>query len=93
MRILGRRILLASKGRTFLAMRSDVGFRRLSYVGASDDWQDLKDNLRMDWEFGRAENGNVAGIGELDLSEKKEFTVALAFGGGQHAAITALAGC
>jgi len=47
----------------------------------------------MDWEFGRAENGNVAGIGELDLSEKKEFTVALAFGGGQHAAITALAGC
>jgi len=90
--ILGRRILLASKGRTFLAMGSDVGFRRLScgYVGASDGWQDLKDDLRMDWEFGRAENGNVAGIGELDLSEKKEFTVALAFGDGQHAAITAL---
>lgn len=44
----------------------------------------------MDWEFDRAENGNVAGIGELDLSEKKEFTVALAFGDGQHAAITAL---
>lgn len=90
--ILGRRILLASKGRTFLAIGSDVGFRRLScgYVGASDGWQDLKDNLRMDWEFDRAENGNVAGIGELDLSEKKEFTVALAFGDGQHAAITAL---
>lgn len=90
--ILGQRILLASKGRTFLAMGSDVGFRRLScgYVGASDGWQDLKDNLRMDWEFDRAENGNVAGIGELDLSEKKEFTVALAFGDGQHAAITAL---
>lgn len=90
--ILGRRILLASKGRTFLAMGSDVGFRRLScgYVGASDGWQDLNDNLRMDWEFDRAENGNVAGIGELDLSEKKEFTVALAFGDGQHAAITAL---
>lgn len=28
--ILGQRILLASKGRTFLAMGSDVGFRRLS---------------------------------------------------------------
>lgn len=91
--ILGRRILLASKGRTLLAMGSDVGFRRLScgYVGASDGWQDLKDNLQMDWEFDRAEDGNVAGIGELDLSEKKEFTVALAFGDGQHAAITALA--
>lgn len=90
--VLERRLLLAWKGRTCLAMGSDVGFLRTScgYVGASDGWQDLHDNMRMDWEFDRAEGGNVAGMGELDLSAKKEFTVALAFGDGSPAAIATL---
>lgn len=90
--VLGRSILLAWKGRTFLAMGADVEFREVScgYVGVSDGWQDLHDNLRMDWEFDRADDGNVAGCGELDVSEKKEFTVALAFGDTAHAAIATL---
>ncbi len=90
--VLGRRILLAWKDQTFLAVGADGGFRRTScgYGGASDGWQDLNDNLRMDWEFDRADNGNVAGMGEVNLSEKKEFTVALAFGDSQHAALATL---
>jgi hypothetical protein len=90
--VIGQRVLLAWKGRTFLAMGADVGFRKTScgYVGASDGWQDLNHNLRMDWEFDRAENGNVAGIGELNLSAKKDFTIALSFGDGPHAAISTM---
>jgi glucoamylase len=90
--VLNRPILLAWKNRTHLAMDADVGFRRTScgYVGASDGWQDLNDNLRMDWEFDIAENGNVAGMAELDLGEKTEFTVALAFGDSHHAAIATM---
>ncbi|MBZ5628268.1 MAG: glucan 1,4-alpha-glucosidase [Acidobacteriia bacterium] len=90
--VLERIVLLAWKARTCMAMGADVGFGKTScgYVGTSDGWQDLNHNLRMDWEFDRAENGNVAGMGELNLSEKKDFTVALAFGDSPHAAIATL---
>nr|BAL55126.1 glycosyl hydrolase [uncultured Acidobacteriota bacterium] len=91
-RVAGRDILVAWKGQTFLAMGADVGFSRTScgYVGASDGWQDLKENFRLDWEFDRAENGNVAAIGQIALSDGGEFTVGLAFGDTEHAAVTTL---
>jgi glucoamylase len=91
--LVGKQAVLAWKERTHLAMAADVGFSRTScgYVGASDGWQDLRDNLRMDWEFASAENGNVAAIGQLDLSHTRSFTVGLAFGDGAHAAVTTLA--
>ena len=65
----GTKILVAWKGGTWLAMGADAGFVRAScgYVAASDGWQDLHDNCRMDWEFDEALNGNVAVIGEIDL--------------------------
>ncbi len=44
----------------------------------------------MDWEFDRALDGNVAVIGELDLSASRTFTLGLAFGDGLHAATTVL---
>ena len=53
--------------------------RSCGYVGASDGWQDLQ-NFVMDWEFPAAENGNIAVLGECDLSQKGEFTLALGFG-------------
>jgi glucoamylase len=59
-------------------------------VGASDGWRDLHDNLQMDWEFERAENGNVAAMGELALSGRQSFTIGLAFGDTLHAAVTTL---
>jgi glucoamylase len=69
-----------------------TGFLKTScgYVGSSDGWQDLNDNLVMDWAFEQAEDGNVAVTGQVDLSRGKEFTVGLAFGDGLHAAVTTL---
>lgn len=92
LRVNGQKLLLASKNRTHLAMGANVGFTRAScgYVGFSDGWQDLSDNFELDWELDRAENGNVALVGEIDLSKGTEFTLALAFGDGQHAAVTTL---
>lgn len=88
----GREILVAQKDNTWLAISATVPFKRLScgYVGNSDGWTDLADNYQMDWEFDRAESGNVALMGELDLSEKSEFTLTVAFGNTLHRATTNL---
>jgi glucoamylase len=72
-----------------MILGANVPFRRLSvgYVGRSDGWQDLSDNFRMDYEFDRAPDGNIALTAELPIDEHKEFTICLAFGEGlPHAA-------
>ncbi len=61
------------------------------FVGASDGWRDLMDNFRMDWEFGSATGGNIAVMGELDLTGQGtdgaiEFTLAFGIGEGHHTA-------
>src|SRR5258705_1563920 len=73
------------------AQREDVhlvtgcssGFSRRSvgYVGASDGWQDLMGNFKMDWEFRTAEGGNIALTGEIGLPDSGELTIAIACGG------------
>jgi len=73
------------------AQRKDVhlvtgcssGFTRRSigYVGASDGWQDLTRHFKMDWDFRKAEQGNIALTGEIDLPASGEFTIAVACGG------------
>jgi len=90
--VAGREILVAWKGRTYLALGTKEGFTRSScgYVGMSDGWQDLNADFQLDWEFDCARDGNVAVIGELDVRHHAEFTVGLAFGDGQHAAATIL---
>jgi len=92
LRVSGQNVLLAWKNRTYLALGASVGFTRGScgYVGTSDGWQDLSHNFQLDWEFDRAQDGNVALIGEIDFHRCREFTVGLAFGDGQHAAVTTL---
>ena len=55
--------------------------RSIGYVGASDGWQDLTGNFKMDWEFRNAEKGNIALTGEIDLPGSGEFTIAVACGG------------
>jgi len=55
--------------------------RSIGYVGASDGWQDLMGNFKMDWEFRKAEKGNIALTGEIDLPGSGEFTLAVACGG------------
>lgn len=88
----GREILVAEKGGTWLALGATVPFSRLScgFVGESDGWRDIAENFRMDWEFDRATDGNVALVGELALDGRREFTLGLAFGDGLHNALATL---
>ncbi len=68
----------------------DFARRSVGYVGLSDGWQDLMDNFRMDWEFQRAEDGNVALCAEIDLSHGPEFVLGVAFGRSSQSASTKL---
>jgi glucoamylase len=88
----GHNVLIARKAGKFLAMGANVGFSKTScgYVGHSDGWQDLHKDFQLDWEFDKAEDGNVAVIGEVDLSQSREFTVGIAFGDSLHGAVTVL---
>jgi glucoamylase len=88
----GRKILMAQKQGTWLALAATVPFSRTScgYVGHSDGWTDLAANLQMDWEFDHATDGNIALTGQLELNAHREFTLGLAFGDTQHHAITTL---
>jgi glucoamylase len=86
----GRKILMAQKQGTWLALVATAPFSRTScgYVGHSDGWTDLAANFQMDWEFDHATDGNIALTGQLDLRAHREFTLGLAFGDTQHHAIT-----
>ncbi len=88
----GRTILVAFRNDIYLALGATVPFKKTScgYVGSSDGWTDLHNDLRMDWEFDFADDGNVALTGEIDLSESQTFTLGLAFGPGYQAAATTL---
>jgi glucoamylase len=88
----GRRILTAEKQGTWLAVGATVPFSQLScgYVGASDGWTDLHEDLSMDWEFDRALDGNIALTGHLELSLARQFTLGIAFGESLHNAATTL---
>ena len=111
--VAGKRVIVAWRNGTSLALACDRGFSRAScgFVGASDGWQDLKSNYRMDWEYGSATEGNLALTGEINLEgasrhpvppaadgspaskrEYVEFVVAIGFGEGHHAALSATLG-
>ncbi|MDB6079308.1 MAG: glucoamylase [Akkermansiaceae bacterium] len=68
----------------------DFTRRSTGYVGRSDGWQDLMHGYRMDWEYDRAEEGNIAVTGEIDLSRDGEFVMALSFGSSRQSAATQL---
>jgi glucoamylase len=90
--VAGQRAILAWKEGTSLAMGVDCGFLRTScgFVGTSDGYQDLSTNMKMEWEFGQAINGNIAIMGEVDVARNREFTVAISLGDGNHAALSGL---
>lgn len=91
--VAGKRVVLAWKDSMSLAFTTDCGFTRAScgFVGASDGWQDLKQNFQMDWEFGSATSGNIALMGEIPANTR-EFTLGIGFGEGHHAALAATMG-
>jgi glucoamylase len=88
----GRKVLVAERKGTWLALGATAPFSRVScgYVGRSDGWTDLAEGFQMDWEFDQATNGNIALTGELDLTATREFTLGLAFGNSRHHAVSRL---
>jgi glucoamylase len=92
--VAGQMAALAWKNNTSLVLATNGGFSRAScgYVGTSDGWQDLKHNLTMDWEFGSALDGNVSVMGQIYPQYTRDFTIAIGFGEGHHAALAATLG-
>jgi glucoamylase len=79
----GVSMLFAERNGCALAFACSVPWRRMSvgFVGFSDGWQDISKNYQMTWNYTRAENGNIALTGEIDLAAcGGEFIVALGFG-------------
>jgi glucoamylase len=77
-------MLFAHRDDCALAFGCSVPWKKMSvgFVGYSDGWQDLSANFKMTWEYTRAENGNIAMMGEIDLAAcEGEFVLALGFGG------------
>ena len=67
-----------------LALACSTPWKKMSagFAGYSDGWQDLASNFLLTHEYPRAENGNVALTGEIDLAASGgEFVLALGFGG------------
>lgn len=88
----GHKFLHAMRENTHLVMGCTSGLSRRSvgYVGSSDGWTDLMTNYNMDWEFCSAVNGNIALMGEINITTSNEFTIAIAFGESRQSTITKL---
>jgi glucoamylase len=66
-----------------LALACSIPWKKMSvgFAGSSDGWQDLARNFQLTNQYQRAENGNVALTGEIDLAAGNgEFVLALGFG-------------
>ncbi len=79
----GMPMLFACADEMALALACTRPWRRRSvgFVGVSDGWQDVSRHGEMHWAYDRAEHGNVALTGEIDLGTKAQpFVLVLAFG-------------
>jgi glucoamylase len=89
-------MLMAERGGLGLAVACTLPWvgRSVGYVGTSDGWQDLHRHKKMTWFYDKAENGNVAMMGEIEISKGGDFTLAVGFGTtaseGAHRARTSL---
>src|SRR4029077_9873175 len=92
----GTPMLLAERDAFALALASSAPWlsRSVGFVGVSDGWQQLQADKRLIRTYRRAENGNVAVTGEVDLGTSDGvFDLALGFGptameAGQQACIS-----
>jgi len=76
-------MLFAERDGTALALACSTNWlkRSVGFVGVSDGWQDLTRHHRLEWTYQRAENGNIALTGEIDLAAAAgDFVLALGFG-------------
>lgn len=79
----GHTALIAARGGFSSALLSSAPITGASagFVGYSDGWRDLKTNKKLTEFYGRAENGNVALVAEIDMSSPNaEAVLALGFG-------------
>jgi glucoamylase len=61
--------------------------RSVGFVGVSDGYTDVSQHFSMEWAYERAESGNVALTGQVELTDNDDdFTLALAFGRDQNEA-------
>ncbi len=77
-------MMFAERNECALAFACSVPWKKMSvgFAGFSDGWQDLSNDFQLTHEYTRAENGNVAVTGEIDLQAcEGEFVLALGFGG------------
>ncbi len=75
-------MLFAHRNNITLALVCSTDFLKCSvgYVGTSDGYSDLKKHNEMTWEYAKATDGNIAMIGQIDLSKSDTFTLAIGFG-------------
>jgi glucoamylase len=76
-------MLFAERDGHALALACSTPWRKMSvgFVGYSDGWQDVSKNFQLTWDYTRAEDGNVALTGEIDLETcGGEFVLAVGFG-------------
>lgn len=79
----GMTMLFAQREDNALALACSSPWQKCSagFAGASDGWQDLARHRQMTWAYARAEGGNVALTGQVDLLAcDGAFVLALGFG-------------
>jgi glucoamylase len=78
----GKRVLFASRGDVAMALLATHPFLETSvgFVEKSDALSDLREHGRLTETYLHAEDGNVALIGEIDLSAGADFILAYGFG-------------
>ncbi|HUK25387.1 MAG TPA: glucan 1,4-alpha-glucosidase [Terriglobales bacterium] len=77
-------MLFAQHNDCALAFACSTPWKKMSvgFVGFSDGWRDLSQHFTLTWDYTRAENGNIALTGEIDLQAcGGSFVLALGFGG------------
>jgi len=75
-------MLFARRGGISLALACSCNFLKCSvgYIGNSDGFTDLKQHRKMNWEYPKATNGNIALAAQIDISKTNKVVLAVGFG-------------
>src|SRR6185437_2663164 len=75
-------MLFARRGGISLALACSCDFLKCSvgYIGSSDGFTDLKQHRKMNWEYPKAPNGNIALTAQIDISKTNKVVLAVGFG-------------
>ena len=80
----GTPMLFAERDGIAMAVACSLPWKNCSagFAGTSDGWQDLRKSKKLTLKYNKAENGNIALTGEINLSQNKinEFVIAIGFG-------------